>query len=509
MGQALLEQLNQLNESLGRLLPEFAGFVTIVLAFLADLSRPRARPRPAAWVTLMGMGAMFSLALLEYGAAPAAGQAQPLGMLLPSAFSALGKVIVSGVGLLAAFSFLWEETSSTTNKPMSEHWLVLACMLPGLLLLTQAQHLLLVFVAIELVSIGSYVLVAFRKEDPRAAEAALKYFLFGAASAGVFFFGLSLVYGLSGSLSVTEIAASDRWAAAPVAQKAVALGLVLVGLSFKITAFPFHFWSPDAYQAAPTPFLPFLTTVPKIAAFWVLFLLADLASATGLADVWQWLVGGLALASMTFGNLGALGQHDVKRLLAWSGVAHTGYLLLGLVAVTRLQAGIKGVVFYLIFYAVFNILAFKLTLRMERIAKTADYRRWKPVAQLRTAIFALPFLVAMIGLTGLPPTAGFIGKLMVFLPLWEGYTASGAPLLLVLLIAGVLNTVISLVYYLRVPASLILRPKPDESPPADAAQPAPGGNNWEKLLWLVLAGAGVLFGFLGFDALLNLVERSL
>ncbi|MDR6560577.1 MULTISPECIES: NADH-quinone oxidoreductase subunit N [unclassified Arcicella] len=336
------------------------------------------------------------------------------------------------------------------RKYDGEFYPLVISILIGLNLMAMSVNLLMIYLSIEIVSISSYVLTTFNKTK-KASEGGLKYIIFGAASSAIMLYGMSLLYGMTGTLSIASPDFSRGIAQTDNVASTIAIVLTLSGFLFKISATPFHIWTPDVYQSAPTPIVAFFAVAPKIASFLVIIrfysvIPTDLTLITAI----------IALASITFGNFSALWQKDAKRLLAYSTIAHTGFMLIGLVMISEL--GIKSIVFYLIVSLFTNFSAFLL---IDYAANNTQGQKsdndskfmienFKGLGRLNP-LFGILILIVMISLAGLPPTGGFIAKLNIFSALWEAYQASGKQLLLLLFIFGLLNTVISLSFYLKIP----------------------------------------------------------
>ncbi|HOX45598.1 MAG TPA: NADH-quinone oxidoreductase subunit N [Myxococcota bacterium] len=393
-------------------------------------------------------------------------------------------LVFRGLVLAAAALALVLSAGSPTLAPARRgeyHGLVLA-LTAALGLLACVNHLLMLYVAIESVSLLSYLLTGWDKARGRSLEAALKYALYGGVASAVGLFGMSLLYGLLGDLSLQGLHTAlveGTALASPAGQWAAWAGLVclLAGLGFKVAAVPFHMWAPDAYEGAPTPFAGLLSVAPKAAAFAVLLRVlwglfsppGSLGPALDMPVPWLALVGGLSALSMTLGNLTALVQDSVKRMLAYSSIAHAGYILLGVLAGG--QDGFESVSLYLIVYALMNLGAFAAVSAVSRAHPD-------PVAgeQLgafrglgrRSPLLALALAVLLISLIGLPPTAGFVGKLYLFAAvLWKG-----GFWYVLLAVVGVVNAVISLAYYARVLKAMYLEAGPEGAPAVPAGNTA-------------------------------------
>ena len=309
----------------------------------------------------------------------------------------------------------------------------------GMCVLVSAASFLALYVGLELLALSSYVLAAFRRGDPRSAEAGLKYFVLGALASGLMLFGISYVYGFAGSVAFAEVARALR-----VEQSVGAVaGLVFIfaGLAFKVSAVPFHMWTPDVYQGAPTPVVAFFASAAKVAAFGLMLRVA-LEAFGGMVGAWRQLVVVLAIASMLLGAVGAIGQDNLKRLLAYSAINNVGFMFLGLAAAT--PPGVSATLFYLAVYMVMTLGSFLVLLAltdadgrpMESLADIRGLARTRPLLALAMAVF-------MLSLAGIPPLFGFMPKLAVF-------SAAVETGLFGLALVGVIAAVIAAFYYLRV-----------------------------------------------------------
>ncbi|NQU65873.1 MAG: NADH-quinone oxidoreductase subunit N, partial [SAR324 cluster bacterium] len=315
----------------------------------------------------------------------------------------------------------------------------------GMMLMTSATNLLMAVVAIELVSIPSYVLVALNRKLPASKEASLKYVLFGSFAAGIMLYGMSLIFGLTGTLKFSEIwKGLAEYSAAGNAIYFLAILMTLSGMVFKISAVPFHFWCPDAYQAAPTPITAFLSTAPKVAGLALLMRFFSYHVSPQTADL-TLILSILAMITMTLGNLAALRQTDIKRLLAYSSISHAGFLLMGIAVLN--PAGRQVVFFYIPIYLLMNLGAFMAVIYLSQgnrfdIASYTGMIKKKPLV-------VIGLTICLFSLAGLPPFAGFVGKFYLFkVVIEEG-------LYLLALVAGI-NSVISLFYYVGVIKVMII-----------------------------------------------------
>jgi NADH-quinone oxidoreductase subunit N len=358
--------------------------------------------------------------------------------------------------------------------------LVLAAVV-GMMVLASANDLLALFLGVELMSIPLYVLAGFRRGSLRSNESALKYFLIGSFASAILLYGSALLYGATGTLAFAGIAARlDPENAVAV----LGAGLLLIGLAFKIAAAPFHQWAPDVYEGAPTPVTAFMATTVKVAAFGALLRVVAVAFAPG-ADLLFPVFFALALLTMTVGNVMAIIQQNTKRMLAYSSVAHAGYLLVGVA--TGTAAAYSAVLFYLLVYTFMTFAGFAVIAILAR-----DGREWDRIDDLAGLAHGRPLLaavmtLAMLSLAGIPLTAGFIGKFYVFRAAVERALATGDSWLLWLAIAAVANSAISLVYYLRVPVVMYMR-----EPSGDAEPDREVGT--ERLVLAACAAAILLLG---------------
>jgi len=318
----------------------------------------------------------------------------------------------------------------------AEAYLLLLAATIGMNFMASSADLVMLYLAIETTSIPMYVLAGFLLDDKKSTEAGFKYLLFGAMTSAIFLYGLSLVYGFSGTTQFVNMR-SFFGTFNPVSLGV--LFLVVVGIGFKISLVPFHFWAPDTYEGSPSPVAGFLSTASKAAGFAVLLRLF-LTAFPQISVDWQILLAILATLTMTLGNLVALAQTNIKRLLAYSSIAHAGYALIGVVANNEL--GITAVVFYLLAYVLTNLAAFGIIMAFGRVAGSDDIRAYDGMSR-RSPYLGLAMMVAFLSLAGMPPFGGFIAKVLVF----AGAIQAGWYWLV---IVGILNSIIGLYFYLTV-----------------------------------------------------------
>jgi NADH-quinone oxidoreductase subunit N len=320
-------------------------------------------------------------------------------------------------------------------------------------LLISAEELLTIFVALELTSISLYILTAFHKGELRSQEAAVKYFMFGAISSAFLLFGLSYVYGVTGTTSVLAIREAVKGAGGVGMSPLLATGLlfVIVGFGFKVAVVPFHLWAPDAYEGAPTPVTAYIATGSKVASFFVLLkvLFVGFAGMEGsafwghFASGWTMLLAVTGALSMVLGNCAAIVQRNVKRLLAYSSIAHAGYIFIGLVAATKM--GASSVLFYIIVYALTNLGAFGVVAALSSRAGGDEMQHFDGMAR-RAPFLSLLMLVFVLSLAGIPPLGGFFGKFYLFAAAVQRDAQTFGLLWLVIL--GIVMSAVSLYYYL-------------------------------------------------------------
>jgi NADH-quinone oxidoreductase subunit N len=383
-------------------------------------------------------------------------------MIVLDAFAVFFKLLL-GLSLLAAvwMSLRSPEVRGQPNE--GEYFaLVLACGL-GMFLMASAANLLMAYLALEFVSLTAYVLTGHLRHDRRSGEAAMKYLIYGGVSSGAMIYGMSWLFGLTGAMDYPTIAARIA-ELAPASRGAlfVALVLILVGFGYKISLVPFHMWAPDVYQGAPLPVTTFLAIGSKAAGFAILlrfFAFGVTAAGPSPAVLGMPLVTLLAVASvatMTLGNFAALSQTNMKRLLAYSSIAHAGYALLGLVAFR--QDGIEAVLLYLATYYLMNLGAFVIVMLVTSETGREDIEAYRGLAWRGGALPAVMLAIFLFSLAGLPPLAGFLGKFYVFAAGIQGG-------LYVPVVLAVLNSVVSLYYYARVVKMMFLeQPAPDDPP---------------------------------------------
>ena len=462
--------------ALSALLPEAVLAITVLAIITVDLFLARERKWLLTPLTAAGLLATAVAIGVVWSASPSATLA---GIYTVDRLALVLKLGAVGIGLLAA---LFAPGYLVVRRlPLGEFNAILLFSTLGIFVLASSADLITLFLGLELMAMPAYLLTGFHKTDRFSNEGGLKYFLLGSFASAILLFGVAWTYGLTGSTVFSEIAAafSDGLMNGAVL---VALGFLTVGATFKAAAVPFHFWTPDAYQGAPTPITGFLSVGPKLGAFALLLRLFGEALGPLRAD-WLDVFVVLAVVTMTFGNVVALTQTNVKRMLAYSSIAHTGYILAGLAAYAAAvspdvaTAAIEAIVFYLVGYSVMNIAAFAVVGMLQR-----DVRRYGGLASFaglagRQPALAAAMTVLLLSLTGIPPTVGFFAKLYVLLATVNAGLAW-------LAVAIALNAALAAFYYLRVVVYMYMRDP--EAEPAEVERSGVGR------LALVLSVAGVL-----------------
>jgi NADH-quinone oxidoreductase subunit N len=419
------------------------------------------------------------------------------GMLVITPLTSLFKIIC----LALAFFTVILARSDRSSRNQGEYLALVLLATIGLMLLVGSEELLMIFIGLELTGLSLYVMAGFDKTDPRSAEAGLKYFLFGSTASAFTLFGLSLVYGMCGTTGLAAIGAKlDAMSVQPLL--AAGIVMTLIGFAFKIAAAPFHLWAPDAYQGAPVPSAAFIASGSKVASFVVLgkIVLVGFAPAQGSA-AWHGLIAGwapvlaaLAALSIVIGNLAALAQSNVRRLLAYSAVAHAGYTLLGLVAGGR--DGFGATLFYTTIYAFTLVGAFGVVALVRRETGGDDLTHFRALRS-RSPLLAGCMAIFMLSLAGLPPLAGFFGKFYLFSAALRAGADGG---LLWLVALALFGSLISLYYYLAVlKAIFVEEPSPETTQPLNNARPArtpPSSDFLERVSLTVLALVVLLLGVL-------------
>lgn len=445
-----METLEFLSHSLPVIGVEIGLTILAMVLLLLDSYLPKAKSN-LGYVTAIVMAALSVATLVLWGPAEGTSTLEWGGMIRHDILAQVFKVMVLLAG--AVTSLMAVRDSDVGQK--GEFYLIITISTLGGTLLAAAADLIMLFVALETVSIPLYILAGFSRRDQRSSESGLKYFLFGSFASALLLYGLSLIFGFTGQTQLDLIAAellSDEFAAGgnlfPVL---VALLLVISGFGFKISAAPFHFWTPDVYEGAPTPVTAFVSVASKAASFAILmrFFLAVFPSGLefdgqAVQSFWANMITIISIISMTLGNVLALRQENMKRMLAYSSIAQAGYALIGIAALVadNTTSAISSVTFYMFMYTFSNLLVFAGVILFAEVAKTEKISEYAGM-QRRSPWLAVAMTVGLLSLAGIPPAAGFFGKFFLFQAAIEAN-------LIGLAIIGVLNSIVALYYYLVV-----------------------------------------------------------
>jgi NADH-quinone oxidoreductase subunit N len=426
------------------ILPEIILALTGIGLMLVEAFAPSRGKLRAGIISLVGLVAASAAALRLWGAPP---QTAFAGMIITDGFRLLFTLIAIIAAILSVF-LSWNFLDEERIQPAEYFALIMFCAV-GMTLLTTSHDLIMVFLGIETVTISTYVLAGFRRTDVRSTEAALKYFILGSFSSAFLLYGIALIYGATHTTNLTGIqtALSRPLGDAERALMLAGAAMLLIGFGFKVTTVPFHIWTPDVYEGAPTPVTAFLSAGPKAAGFAAFLRVFSLtfgadfgvgSAGHALQSNWVSALAAMAILTMTFGNLIAIAQTNIKRMLAYSSIAHAGYMLLGIVSKNW-----PAVAFYMLVYTIMNLGAFAVVAvmarRQDEKVLIEDYHG----LGFRQPGLSFPLTIFLISLTGMPGTAGFVGKFWLFKSAWEaGFK--------VLVMAAVINTVVAAYYYLYI-----------------------------------------------------------
>lgn len=452
------------------ILPEVLLLVLGAVVLVLDLILPDERGRNLGWVTAVGMWLIILLSL------PARPRSEPSlvwgAMLSYDWMSYIFKILfVFAASITALFAMDIKELGSK-----GEFYILMIASTIGMTLMASAADLVMLYLAIETTSIPLYILAGFFVREDKSTEAGFKYLLFGVMTSAVMLYGFSLLYGFAGTTNISQIALQLNDGGIAIGSLVGSLLLVLIGFGFKISAVPLHFWAPDVYEGSPTPVAGFLSTASKAAGFAALVRVL-LYVFQDINLQWGAILAALAVATMTLGNMIALTQRNIKRMLAYSSIAHAGYALIGVVAITEL--GLTSMIYYLIAYLVTNLAAFGVVVIYGRVAGSDEFPAYYGLSR-RSPALALVFLVALLSLSGMPPLGGFVAKVFVF-------AAAVNAGMIWLAVIGVLNSIIGLFYYMTVLKYIYLYRSDDDNKPVPLTRP-------NKLALAILSLSIILIG---------------
>jgi NADH-quinone oxidoreductase subunit N len=447
-----MHQPASITSSLAFVIPEIILVVSICITLVLGLFLKQNKSAVLVLVTGVAMLTAICFVVWNWPHQP-----EPIfaGTLRTDDFAAFFRVLFLSGGLLTLFISLQKESAT-------EYVILIQAIVLGACLLAMSMHFATVLVSLELVSLSGYVLAGFAF-NKSSSEGSMKYFLMGSVATACLVYGVSLIYGITGTLDFSSQQFVDTLIQSQSGLILIAAFLILAAVLFKITAVPFHLWAPDVYQSAPTPVVAFLSVVPKLAGL-VLFIKIVLAfNLFGQATLdWRVVIASISILSILIGNLSALAQTNPKRMLAYSSIAQAGFLLAGVATLDL--AGIHATMFYAVVFLLMNLLAFTALHFFEKWKALPTMAHFAGLGRV-AFIPASALVIALVALTGLPPTAGFTAKLLVFSSLWSAWADSDLTVLLILFIVGLLNTVIALYFYLKIPYYLFLK----ETPPGTAS----------------------------------------
>jgi NADH-quinone oxidoreductase subunit N len=448
--------LEQILQSLKYFQPETALAVSFCVIVIADLIF-RKRNNVTTYLALIAL----IVATYYLGQQSSAGSKSVFfDMFAIDPFSLFFKAIIITASFFILLFSIHSKELYSRSKGIGEYNALIIALTLGMFLMTGATNLLMMYLALELSSLTSYILAGYTKEAEDSSEASLKYIIYGALSSGIMLYGISILYGLTGAVDIYGIHQALMFQHINTAALVIAGIFIVVGFGYKISAVPFHFWTPDVYEGAPITITALLSVASKAAGFAMLIRFVKVAFINpaignlgpGMWAVlrgfdWNFILAVLSVLSMTIGNLVALSQKNLKRLLAYSSIAHAGYMLMGVVVLSN--EGVAAVMIYFVFYLFMNLGAFYVVMLVsDRIGSESidDFRG----LGYRTPLISVAMTILLLSLTGVPPTAGFIGKLYLF-------SALISAKLFWLAIVGVLNSVVSLYYYVRILRNMFLR----------------------------------------------------
>ena len=438
-------------ESLQFFLPELALSATVFLLIVVRVATKDPKSNVFPFFSIAGIGAAILLSSYMPTGKP---QAIFDGMIAYDAFAVFFKVITAFASVIVIFMAL--DSREMEGRPQVEFYVFLLASLIGMFLLAASTDIVMLYLSFELVSIPSYLMAGYVKGRVQSTEAAMKYVVYGATASAVMIYGFSLLFGLTGATHIGEIGKALLEGNAPALPIILACVMIAAGFGYKIAAVPFHMWSPDVYEGAPTPVTAFFSVAPKAAGFavlirffYVVFAAPDPSSSLWKLSTsvdWTLMFAVLSAITMTVGNLIAVKQENVKRLLAYSSIAHAGYMLMGFVLLS--SAGLQAILFYFVVYLFMNLGAFYVVLLVGNASNGEDISDFKGLGG-RAPFIAVSMAVFLFALVGIPPFSGFIGKFYLF-------AAAINQQVYWLVVVAVLNSVVSLYYYARIVKSMFL-----------------------------------------------------
>jgi NADH-quinone oxidoreductase subunit N len=450
------DQLNEVIGSLPYFMPEVYLTVLFIIVLVTDLLFGKNSAKLCRTVAIAGMFLVIFKDLQQVALAGTYAVPMFSNMLMLHRTAINFKFVIDVLAIILLLYFAWDKKLQSHKKGLSDLYSIVIGSVLGLHIMTMAINLLSVYLAIEMVSIASYLLASYRTENAKSTEAGLKYVLFGAAASAVMLYGISLIYAYTGSLELFSKEMADALLQTNSLSASFAVALVLIGIGFKLSFVPVHFYVPDVYEGAATPVTAYLSTLPKIAAF---ALLVNFVSKNGFFLQWKafdfrLVLSVIGVITLIGGNFAAVLQNNVKRMLAYSGIGHTGFALMALVTFT--PQGLSALTYYLFMYGLANIAALMLANYFENNENITNISDYKGLG-FKYPLASVCFVIVLISLTGIPISAGFTGKVFVFSAVYGVYQQTHDVWLMALLITGAVTTVVGLFYYIKIPLNLFLK----------------------------------------------------
>jgi NADH-quinone oxidoreductase subunit N len=481
--------------------PEITIAATLVLIVIADLISPKNR-MALPYISLVGIAIAGVFVVQQFGTAEFVFKTSASsGMIAADNFGSFFKIIILLASVFVIFFSISSSEIKSAHDRIGEYYTLMFGMILGMFFMVSASDLILIYISIELLSLSSYVLAGFVKNSVRSSEASLKYVIYGGVSSGIMLFGISLIYGLTGTTNLYEINSTIQIQSFPYITFLIAGLFIIVGFGFKISAAPFHFWTPDVYEGAPLPITAYLSVASKAAGFAVLIRFIKVTFINSIDNQGNWellsiidwrsIVILLSILTMTLGNFTALWQDNLKRMLAYSSIAHAGYMLLGIAVLS--DQGITATMIYFIAYLFMNLGAFFVVMLIANKIGSEDIDDYKGLGKAMP-LLGVTLAFFLISLVGVPPTIGFIGKVVIFFALVDAK-------MIVVAIIALLNTVVSIYYYIRVLKNLYLVQVDEEKPAISVS--------FANIVLLILLAAPVLIFGIYFTPIVNFAKNSI
>ncbi len=494
--------MEQVVNSLQYIKPEISAAVALAVLVIVDLVMGKNKKYlPAIMIAGLLITGYFIIEQFAISSFAFGSDNNKYGLLAVDSFGAFFKLLIVFSSIMIVFFTISSEEIKKASARLGEYYSLIWGMIIGMFFIINAADLIVIYLSIELLSLSSYVLAGITKDTLRNSEASLKYVIYGGVSSGIMLFGISILFGITGTTNIYEINSllqSQQIQSLIVTLSAI---LILVGFGFKISAAPFHYWTPDVYEGAPITITTYLSVASKAAGFALLVRFTKITFVSsvnpdGSWDLiplidWNSMLIILSILTMTLGNFAALWQNNMKRLLAYSSIAHAGYILLGIIALSN--QGMMAVLIYFVIYTIMNLGAFFVVMLIANKIGSEELDDYKGLGK-KAPLLSISLAIFLISLTGLPPTAGFIAKLYLFLALVNSK-------MIVIAVIALLNTVVSVYYYMRVMKYLFLDSSEKEVQPF-------GVNIPNLILLLILVIPTILLGIY-FTPLIDFAKHSI